>query len=110
MVRCCVVVVVLAILLSSLSFAAPKGPLTAGTAPGSLVGRPATTQHSLGVHYPFNGTVLETKPNGAPPGPTNHTAPYDQWSDPGLVAGHRPAMTSDFVVIASHRRGTPHKA
>jgi hypothetical protein len=53
-------------------------------------------------------SVLATMPMGTPPPVTNHTAPYDEWPDPALVRGHRPAMTSDIVIFTSHRRGTPH--
>ena len=106
--KCCLLLVAVCLVIALPLAAAPAGPLTAGTAPGSLAGRTANVQHMVGVHYPINWTVLATMPNGAPPKPTNYTAPYDEWPDPGLVSGHRPAMTRDTMIVASHRRGTPH--
>jgi hypothetical protein len=105
----CLLLVVASIVIALPAAAAPAGPITAGTAPGPLTGRTANIHYPVGIHYPINWTALATMPNGTPPHPTNRTAPYDEWSDPGLVRGHRPAMTSDICVIASHRRGTPHK-
>jgi hypothetical protein len=107
--RYCVLFVAVSFAIAVAAFAAPAGPLTAGTASGSLTGHVAHTQYATGIHYPINWTVLATRPNGAPPKPTNYTAPYDEWADPGLVRGHRPAMTMDLRIIASRRRGTPHK-
>jgi len=109
MIRYCLLLVAVSLVIALAAFAAPAGPLTAGTAPGSLAGRTANVHYAVGIHYPINWTVLATMPNGAPPKPMNYTAPYDEWADPGLVRGHRPAMTADLCVIASHRRGTPHK-
>jgi hypothetical protein len=109
MLRYCLLLVAVSVAIVAAAFAAPAGPITAGTAPGSLTGHVARAEYHAGLHYPINWTVLATKPNGAPPKPTNYTAPYDEWADPGLVRGHRPAMTSDLCVMASHRRGTPHK-
>jgi len=108
MMRYCLLLVALSVLAALPSVAAPAGPLTAGTAPGPLTGRLANVHYAVGVHYPINWTVLATRPPSAPPHPTNYTAPYDEWSDPGLVPGHRPAMTSNIVILTSHRRGTPH--
>ena len=89
-------------------WAAPPGPLVAGTAPGP--GGSLTPEFRAGVHYPDNVSVLATMPMGVPPPVANYTAPYSEWPDPGLVPGHRPAMTADICIVTSHRRGTPYKA
>lgn len=107
MTKYCLLLVPVGLVIAAAVFAAPRGPLTAGTAPGSLTGHVAHTQYAAGIHYPINWTVLATKPNGAPPKPTNYTAPYNEWPDPGLVRGHRPALTVNIAIIASRRRGTP---
>lgn len=96
----------IALTVVAAAYAAPPGPLVAGTAPagaGSL-----TMEIHAGIHYPDNVSVLATMPVGPPPPPANYTAPYSEWRDPALVPGHRPAMAMDIVIIASHRRGTPH--
>jgi len=104
--RLCLVLSVIMVVACAGAWAAPSGPLVAGTAPagaGSL-----TAEFHAGVHYPDNVSILATMPLGVPPPMPNYTAPYSEWADPALVPGHRPAMTSDIVIIASHRRGKPH--
>jgi len=96
----------IALTLVAVAYAAPAGPLVAGTAPagpGAL-----TPEFHTSVHYPDSISVLATMPMGMPPPMPNYTAPYSEWADPALVRGHRPAMTSDIVIMASQRRGTPH--
>jgi hypothetical protein len=105
--RLCLVLSVIVVIACAGAWAAPAGPLLAGTAPGA--GGPVSPEFHAGVHYPDYVSVLSTMPAGVPPPMPNYSAPYSEWPDPALVPGHRPAMTSDIVIMASHRRGTPHK-
>lgn len=106
--RLCLLLSLIALAVAAVVWAAPPGPLVAGTAPGAAGS--LSPQFVAGLHYPDDVTVLSTMPPLSPPHLTNYTATYDEWPDPKLVPGVRPAMTTDICIIASHRRGTPHKA
>lgn len=106
--RLCLLLSLIALAMVALAWAAPPGPIVAGTAPG-MVGT-LTDEFHAGIHYPNNVSVLSTRPMGVPPPLPNYTAPYDEWPDPGLVRGYHAVMTSDLCIFPSHRRGTPHKA
>lgn len=106
--RLCLSLCPVALLAAAVACAAPAGPLVAGTAPAG--GGALSTDVVAGVHCPDDVSVLATMPPAIPPTMPNYTAPYDEWPDPALVPGHRPAMTADICIVTSHRRGTPHKA
>lgn len=91
-----------ALLAVSLAWAAPPGPLVAGTAPGG--NGALSPDYATGVHYLNDWTVVGSIPIGSPPPQRNYTAPYDEWPDPGRVPGIKSAMTRDLVIFSSKKR------
>ncbi|MCE5240140.1 hypothetical protein LLH23_16890 [bacterium] len=104
--RLCLLLSPIVLTIAAVACAAPAGPLVAGTAPAG--GGALSADVVAGVHCPDDVSVLATMPPAIPPTMPNYTAPYDEWPDPALVPGRRPAMTADICTITSRRRGTPH--
>ncbi|MHB8995243.1 MAG: hypothetical protein ACYC63_08350 [Armatimonadota bacterium] len=103
---CVIALVVAGVFVGSIACCAPKGPLVAGTAPGSTGA--LSKDYAVGVHYPWDAA----EPQGYPAmegcvQPVNRTAPYDEWPDPARVTGHRPAMSREIWIIGSKRRSDP---
>lgn len=103
--RYCLLLVVVALLAAAVVWAAPCGPLVAGTAPGS---RGLTSpQHAIGVHYPCrpSGDVSSYGDlTGSYPRPYNGTFPYAEWPDKAMVSGKRAVMSADIVILSSTRK------
>lgn len=97
--------VVLCLCLGMAAFAAPFGPLVAGTAPGPM--SIAAPWYALGVHYPCDPPCRVSDYGaftGSYPRPFNGTYPYNEWPDRALVPGKRPAMAADIVIQTSKKR------
>ena len=103
---CVIALVVAGVLIGSMACCAPKGPLVAGTAPGSAGS--LSKDYAVGVHYPWDPPEPRGYPamDGCPP-LVNRTAPYDEWPDPARVSGHKAAMSREIWIIGSKRRSEP---
>lgn len=107
--RYSVIALVLAgLLLSVAAFAAPYGPLVAGTAAGNAAS--LSKASVLGLHYPFGASDAVGYPSMPGSHPINRTAPYDEWPDPARVSGHRSAMCAEIWIFASKKRNGPENA
>ncbi|MEN6404144.1 MAG: hypothetical protein ABFD94_19540 [Armatimonadia bacterium] len=103
--RYCLLLVVVALFVAAAAWAAPCGPLVAGTAPGS--GGITSPQHVLGVHYPCRPSDDVSSYGdltGSYPRPFNGTFPYAEWPDKAMVPGKHAVMSPDIVILSSTRK------
>ncbi len=103
MLRVCLFLTILLCLFAAAGWAAPKGPLVAGTASYSF-GVLSGPDYMLGVHYPFD-EGCGGGPYDAMKGehPINRTCPYAQ-PDSAKVPGQHAAMSHDIVILSSSRK------